>query len=288
METRKFGRTGHQSTVAILGTAAFGKTDQPTTDEAMRLALDYGVNHIDIAPSYGHAEERVAPWMNTHRRDFFLGCKTMERTAEGAREEMESSLKKLGVDHFDLYQMHAVKTMEDLDEATRAGGALEAMIQARDEGLIRFIGITGHGVFSPAVYLEALNRFDFDSVLFPVNFIQFAEDQYRKDATDLLKRCSQENVGVMMIKSICKGPWGDQPQTYHTWYEPFTEQGKIQSAINFALSQEATGICTAGDTRLLPKVLEACENFSPLSDADQAEMIARAEKYEPLFKREAA
>ena len=288
METRKFGRTGHESTVAILGTAAFGKTDQPTTDDAMRLALEYGVNHIDIAPSYGHAEERVSPWMKTHRKDFFLGCKTMERSAEGAREELESSLKRLGVDHFDLYQIHAVKTMEDLEEATREGGALEALIKARGEGLIRFIGITGHGVYSPAVFFEALDRFDFDSVLFPVNFIQFAEDLYRKDATDLLERCSRENVGVMMIKSICKGPWGDQPQTYHTWYEPFIEQGKIQSAVNFALSQDATGICTAGDTRLLPKVLEACGNFFPLSHADQEEMIARGEKYDPLFKREAA
>lgn len=287
METRKFGRTGHQSTVAILGTAAFGKTDQATTDEAMRLALDYGVNHIDIAPSYGHAEERVAPWMKTHRNEFFLGCKTMERSAEGARAELESSLKRLGVDHFDLYQNHAVKTIADLDEVTRPGGALEAMVKAQEEGLIRFIGITGHGVHSPAVFIEALNRFDFDSVLFPVNFIQFAEDQYRKDALALFERSAKDGVGVMMIKSICKGPWGDQPQTYHTWYEPFTGQGEIQSAVNFALSQNASGICTAGDTRLLPKVLQACENFTPLSETDQAEMIASAEKYEPLFKREA-
>jgi predicted aldo/keto reductase-like oxidoreductase len=176
--------------------------------------------------------------------------------------------------------------MEDLEEATREGGALEALIQAREQGLIRFIGITGHGVHSPAVFLEALNRFDFDSVLFPVNFIQFAEDQYRKDALALLERCAKDEVGVMMIKSICKGPWGDQPQTYHTWYEPFVEQGKIQVAVNFALSQNATGICTAGDTRLLPKVLEACENFSPLSESDQVEMFARGEKYDPLFKRE--
>jgi len=287
METRKFGRTGHQSTVAILGTAAFGKTDQATTDEAMRLALDYGVNHIDIAPSYGHAEERAAPWMKTHRNEFFLGCKTMERSVEGARAELESSLKRLGVDHFDLYQNHAVKTIADLDEVTRPGGALEAMVKAQEEGLIRFIGITGHGVHSPAVFIEALNRFDFDSVLFPVNFIQFAEDQYRKDALALFERSAKDGVGVMMIKSICKGPWGDQPQTYHTWYEPFTGQAEIQSAVNFALSQNASGICTAGDTRLLPKVLQACENFTPLSETDQAEMIASAEKYEPLFKREA-
>ncbi|MBM3137684.1 MAG: aldo/keto reductase [Chloroflexi bacterium] len=287
METRKFGRTGHMSTVAILGTAAFGKTDQATTDEAMRLALDHGVNHIDIAPSYGHAEERVAPWMKTHRKDFFLGCKTMDRSADGARAELEGSLKRLGMDHFDLYQIHAVKTMVELDEATHPGCALDMMIKARDQGLIRYIGITGHGFDSPAVFLEALNRFDFDSVLFPVNFIQFAEDQYRKDALSLLEKCVENEVGVMMIKSICKGPWGDQPQTYHTWYEPFTGQDAIQSSVNFALSQKATGICTAGDTRLLPKVLKACEKFSPLSESDQVDLIAQSEKYEPLFIREA-
>jgi len=285
METRTFGRTGHESTVAILGCAAFGQVDQAETDKAVKLALDHGINHIDIAPSYGHAEEHVAPWMKTHRDDFFLGCKTMERSAAGARSELEASLNRLGVDHFDLYQLHAVKTMEDLDEATREGGALDALIKARDEGLIRFIGITGHGVYAPPVFLKALDRFAFDSVLFPLNFIQFADDQFRRDALALLQRCQADHVGAMLIKSICKGPWGDQPQTYHTWYEPFTGEREIQDAVDFALSQDAAGICTAGDTRLLPKVLDACENFTRLSAQDQEEMIKRAQSFDPLFKR---
>ena len=170
METRTFGRTGHESTVAILGCAAFGQVDQAETDQAMRLALDHGVNHIDIAPSYGHAEERIAPWMKTHRGDFFLGCKTMERSAAGARNELETSLKRLGVNHFDLYQLHAVKTMDDLDEATREGGALDTLIKARDEGLIRFIGITGHGVYAPSVFLKALDRFRFRFRVISVEF----------------------------------------------------------------------------------------------------------------------
>jgi len=286
METRCFGRTGHMSTVAILGTAAFGKVDQSTTDEAMKLAMDFGVNHIDIAPSYGRAEDRVAPWMINHRKDFFLGCKTLERTQTDVRAELLGSLKRLGIDYFDLYQLHAVKTIESLDEVTRSGGALDALIKAKEEGLIRYIGITGHGVYAPSVFLEALNRFRFDSVLFPVNFIQFADAEYRKDALALMDRCKKEDVGVMMIKSICKGPWGEKEQSFHTWYEPFTDYETIQKAVSFALSQDASGICTAGDTRLLQKVLQACENFSMLTESESKEIIKSASQYEPLFTRE--
>jgi predicted aldo/keto reductase-like oxidoreductase len=176
--------------------------------------------------------------------------------------------------------------MDELDEATKDGSALETLIKAREEGLIRHIGITGHGAYAPTVFLEALDRFDFDSVLFPVNFIQFADDRYREDAVQLMNKCKKNTVGVMMIKSICTGPWGDKEQTFHTWYEPFSDPGKIQDAVNFALSQEATGICSAGDTRLLPYVLDACAHFSPLSETDQEEMIRNAHLYEPLFKRE--
>lgn len=286
METRRFGRTGHESSVAILGCAAFGKVDQATTDNAMKLVMEHGVNHIDIAPSYGHAEDRLAPWMKNHRKDFFLGCKTMERAAESARAELESSLKRLGVDHFDLYQLHAIKTMEDLNEATGTGAALDAILKARAEGLLRFVGITGHGINAPSVFMEALKRFEFDSLLFPVNFIQFADIKYREDTLALLRKCKQDNIGVMMIKSICKGPWGDKVQTFHTWYEPFTDAENIQKAVSFALSMEATGICTVGDTELLPKVLEACENFSPLSESEITDMINSGEIYEPLFKKD--
>ena len=155
MKKRLFGRTGHMSTVAILGGAAFGEVDQAATDKAMQLVLEYGVNHIDIAPSYGHAEKNLAPWMKTHRDQFFLGCKTLERTREGARMELEGSLKRLHTDHFDLYQLHAIKNLEGLDLVTQPGGALEALIKARTEGLIRHIGITGHGVLAPEVFIEA-------------------------------------------------------------------------------------------------------------------------------------
>ena len=283
MEKRLFGRTGHMSTVAILGGAAFGEVDQAATDKAMQLALDYGVNHIDIAPSYGHAEERLAPWMRTHRDLFFLGCKTLERSREGARKELEGSLKRLHTGHFDLYQLHAVKKLEDLDEVTQPGGALEALIQAKTEGLIRHIGITGHGILAPLVFIEALHRFDFDSVLFPVNFVQFAEPEYKTKALELLALCQKNNVGSMLIKSITKAPWGDRKHEFDTWYEPFTESEMIQKAVNFALSQKASGICTAGDTRLLPLVLKACENYRQMSEAEQEKLIENAQMYHPLF-----
>jgi predicted aldo/keto reductase-like oxidoreductase len=249
----------------------------------MQLVLEYGVNHIDIAPSYGHAEERLAPWMRTHRDQFFLGCKTLDRTSGGARKELEMSLKMLHTGHFDLYQLHAIKTIADLDLVTQPEGALEALIKARSEGLIRHIGITGHGVLAPSVFIEALRRFDFDSVLFPVNFVQFADPNYRAVSLELLALCQRNNVGSMLIKSITKAPWGDREQLFDTWYEPFTESEKIQKAVNFALSQNATGICTAGDTRLLPLVLKACENFTPLSSSEQERLLEKSQKYQPLF-----
>lgn len=271
------------STIAILGGAAFGEVDQATADKAMQVALEYGVNHIDIAPSYGKAEDRLAPWMLTYRDRFFLGCKTQERSHDGARKELESSLKRLHAGCFDLYQLHAVKTLDTLDEVTQPGGALEALVQARSEGLIRHIGITGHGVLAPSVFIEALQRFDFDSVLFPVNFVQFAEPNYKAKALELLNLCQKRNVGSMLIKAITKAPWGNRIHQFDTWYEPFTDSEMIQKSVNFALSQNASGICTAGDTRLLPLVLKACENFTPLSTTEQEKLIKTAKSYQPLF-----
>lgn len=283
MEKRQFGRTGHQSTVAIFGAAAFWDVTQEQADKVMQMVIDAGINHIDVAPSYGKAEERIGPWMPSERQRFFLGCKTTERTRDGAAAEMRRSLERLKVESFDLYQIHAVTTMEELDAVTKTGGALEAMIKARDEGLTRYIGITGHGVDAPALYLEALRRFDFDSVLFPLNFIQYANPVYRQNAEELLRVCAERNVGTMIIKSITRSPWGDRPHTHNTWYEPFTDREMIQQAVNFALSQNVTGLCTLGDISVLPTQLEACQNFTPMDTADQEALIARAPEFAPLF-----
>lgn len=283
MEKRRFGRTDYLSTVAIFGAAAFGKVEQIVADAAMELVIQHGVNHIDIAPSYGNAEERLAPWMVSHRSQFFIGCKTTEREKNSAKKEMIRSLSRLGIDYFDLYQIHAVTDLQELDKATRSGGALEAIIQAKEEGLTRFVGITGHGSTVPEVLIEALNRYDFDSVLFPINSIQLGDFKYRDDSMELIRHCKSKDIGIMIIKSITKGPWGEQTHVYDTWYEPFTEESDIQQAISFVLSQDVTGICTAGDTRLLPLVLQACENFTVLSEEEQENLIQNSIKYEPLF-----
>jgi aryl-alcohol dehydrogenase-like predicted oxidoreductase len=245
--------------------------------------IEHGVNHIDVAPSYGIAEERLGPWLQRERDRFFIGCKTMERTREGAESEMAESLKRLRIETFDLYQIHAITSMAELDQATQSGGALEAAQQARMAGLTKYIGITGHGVDSPAIFCEALQRFDFDSVLFPLNFVQYANPVYRRNSQALLELCQARDVGVMAIKSITRGPWGQQPKSFTTWYEPFDDPEKIQQAVNFALSQPVTGICTAGDVRILPYVLQACEKFTPLAPENQAALVRVGESLEPLF-----
>ena len=283
METRRFGRTGHMSTIAIFGAAAFWEISQADADKVMEQVIEAGVNHIDVAPSYGQAEQRVGPWMPRERGRFFLGCKTMERTKQGAWDEMQRSLKLLQTETFDLYQCHAITTMEELDAITMKGGALEAFVEARQRGLINYIGITGHGVNAPQIYLEALRRFDFDSVLFPLNIVQFAIPEFRKSADELIATCKAKDVGTMIIKTITKAPWGERPHTANTWYEPFDKLAEIQRAINFGLSYEVTGLCTAGDTRILPLVLEACKNFTPMNEAQREEMIQSAKQYEPLF-----
>ena len=283
MQIRRFGRSEHLSTVAIFGGAAFWEISQEQADRVMELVIAAGVNHIDVAPSYGQAEQRIGPWMRRERGRFFLGCKTMERTRAGAWTELQQSLKRLQSEFFDLYQLHAITSFEELDAVTVPGGALEALVEARREGLIQRIGITGHGVNAPAIYLEALKRFDFDSVTFPLNFVQVGNSKYYREAEELIRQCRTRDVGVMIIKSITKGAWGEKEKTHTTWYEPFPEMDEIQRAVNFVLSHDITGICTAGDIRLLPLVLKACENYVPLSLEERGKLIEFGRSYQPLF-----
>lgn len=283
MEKRRFGRSGHMSTVAIFGAAAFYEVSQEDADRVMEQVIAAGINHIDVAPSYGQAEERIGPWMKRERDRFFLGCKTMERTSEGAWKELHESLRRLETKSFDLYQCHAVTTMQELDTLTMKGGALEAFEKARKEGLTKYIGITGHGINAPEIYLEALRRYDFDSVLFPLNFVQMANEDYRRHAKELISVCRAKDVGTMVIKAITKAPWGERQHTATTWYEPFEDPEMIQKAVNFALSYEVTGICTVADIRVLPLVIQACENYMQLNHEQMEELIESGKKYEPLF-----
>jgi aryl-alcohol dehydrogenase-like predicted oxidoreductase len=284
VETRTLGRTGHQSTLAIFGAAAFWDVTQWTADLTMAQVIEAGVNHIDVAPSYGKAEKRLRPWLEQERDRFFLGCKTTERTKAGAARELRESLERLGVDRFDLYQLHAVDSLEQLDRATGPGGALEAILEAREEGLLDYIGITGHGLEVAGVFYEALERFDFDTVMFPVNFVMYDNPDYRASSERLLQRCQERNAGVMVIKAVARALWHERPRTHSSWYEPFDQLEEIQPAVNFSLSQPGvTGLCTTGDVKVLPLFLRACASFQPLAPEEQAELVASAGHYEPIF-----
>jgi aryl-alcohol dehydrogenase-like predicted oxidoreductase len=283
MEKRRLGRTGHLSTVAIFGGAAFWDVTQAQADIAMEQVIASGVNHIDVAPSYGDAELHLAPWMEKERARFFLGCKTLERTRDGATAELHRSLERLRVNSFDLYQIHAITKQEELDSATGKGGALDAIRDARDAGLVRHIGITGHGLEAPWLFLEALHRFDFDSVLYPINPRLYADLNYRRESQELLGECRARDVGTMIIKAVGRGPWGERAKTYTTWYEPFADAADIQQAVNFALSQDVTALCTAGDTSILPLFLKGCEQFTPMSPDQQEALVTTEAGLEPIF-----
>jgi predicted aldo/keto reductase-like oxidoreductase len=266
-----------------MGTAAFWSIDQQGANEALDLALTHGVNHIDVAPQYGNAQEVTGPWLESRRDQFFLGCKTLEREKNAAWADLQNSLKVLRTRQLDLYQLHSVGTFEELDKAFATGGAIAALKQARDEGFSKHLGITGHGIDTPAVHAEALERFDFDTVMLPLNPALYGNDKYRRSMEHLLKVAAERNVGVMIIKAIARGPWGEQHKDYNTWYQPFDNPAMIEQWIRFALSQPITGIASAGDVRLLPATLEAADRLAPLSVSEQDALIEQARQLEPLF-----
>ena len=283
MEKRRLGRTGHMSSVVTFGAAGIGRVTQEVADRAIETALAHGVNHIDVAPRYGEAELRLKPWIPKIRKDVFLGCKTIERTREAAKAELHRSLERLGTDRLDLYQHHSVGKLADLDACTAKGGALEALVEAREEGLVRWLGITGHTHDAPRTHLEALRRFDFDTVMFPLNFVLWAIPEYRQSAEALLAECAKRDVGVHIIKSVAKDPWGDRPRTHATWYEPFTDQAIIDQAVAFVLSQPVTTLCSVGDVTVLPKFLAAAECSHPLTPEAQEALVATAHQYHSPF-----
>jgi predicted aldo/keto reductase-like oxidoreductase len=283
MQTRRFGRTEHESSLAIFGAVALADADPQQTEQAVQMILDAGVNHIDIAPSYGEAEKALGPFIPQIRQQVFLGCKTMERTRQGALDELQRSLERLQTDYFDLYQLHAVTSLDELYAAAGKDGALEGIMEAEAQGLVRNIGISGHGANAPMVFVEALRRYEFDSITFPINFIQYANERYRMYTDRLLTICKQRDVGVMAIKSTARAPWGERQKTFSTWYEPFNDPEMIQKAVNFTLSMPVTGICTVGDLGLLPHVLKACQNFAPMDSSQQQMLMFRAGDYEALF-----
>jgi aryl-alcohol dehydrogenase-like predicted oxidoreductase len=275
MEKRRLGRTGHESTVVTFGGAGVGRATltQDQVDEAVELAMSRGVNHLDIAPSYGQAMEKMAPWIPKIRDKIFLGAKTTMRSKEEAWEDIRSCMSRLGVDSFDLFQLHSVGTMEALDAATAPGGALEALVELRDQGLTKWIGITGHGPEVPRVQLEALRRFDFDTIMFPVNAAMYRNAEYRRDAERLLAEANSKDVGVQVIKMIARGGWGDRDRERDTWYDPHREQADIDRALWWVLSQPVHTAPSAGDVKLIGNVLDAADRFRPLNSAEQEEVV---------------
>jgi len=278
-----FGRSGHLSSRILLGAAAFGKTSQTETDEAMAVALSFGVNHVDVAASYGNAEVRLGDWIRRHGRPFFLATKTGERTAAKASAEIKRSLERLQVSQVDLLQLHNLVDPQEWEIALGAGGALEAAIQAREQGLVRFIGVTGHGLSVCKMHLQALERFDFDSVLLPLNFLMLQNQEYRKDFQRLIEVCKARNVAVQTIKSLVHSPWGDHTQDRATWYRPLEEQGDIDQAVHWVLGHEGMFLNSAGDIHLMPRVLSAAERFNTAPTDDQMQALVNKLGMQSLF-----
>jgi aryl-alcohol dehydrogenase-like predicted oxidoreductase len=276
LEKRPFGRTGHLSTVTLFGAAALSRVSQTDADRTLDVLLEYGVNHIDTAASYGDSELRIGPWMKQHRKDFFLATKTGERTYEKAKAEIHRSLERLQTDQVDLIQLHNLGHPDEWDTALGPGGALEAAVEAREQGLVRFIGVTGHGLNIAAFHLRSLKRFDFDSVLLPYNYIMAQNAKYLADFEALLQLCAERNVAVQTIKGITAGPWGSQERTHSVWYEPLVDQTDIDRAVHWVIGRPGIFLNTAGDIGLLPKTLDAASRFqSRPTDEAMGEMAQR-------------
>jgi len=287
--TLPFGRLGHQSTRTIFGAASLGSVSQDGADRTLDVLLKYGVNHIDVAASYGDAELRIAPWLKRYPNHFFVATKTGQRTAQGAREELHRSLDRLGVDRVDLWQFHNLADPIDWDTALSPGGVIEAAVEARQQGLIGGIGITGHGLQIAATHRRSLQRFDFDSVLLPYNYITMQNQYYAENFNALVALCQERNVAVQTIKSIAYRPWMEQEHTRTTWYKPLEDQRDIDMAMWWVLARPGIFLDTVGDINLLPRVLDAASRFDEeiggkvgISQTSLEEYLSRVNSV-PLF-----
>lgn len=279
---RVFGSSGHMSSVAIFGAAALGNVCQGTADDTLEVLLRYGVNHIDTAASYGDSELRIGPWMEKHRDKFFLATKTGERSYQGALDEFHNSLKRLRVDSVDLLQLHNLTHVDDWDQAMSEDGAVKAVLELKEQGLAKNIGVTGHGLIAPAMHLRSLEKVDFDSVLAPWNYPLYKNKRYRDEFTKLVDTCKDRGVAVQTIKGVTKGPWADKSRIRDTWYEPLEEQKDLDWAVSWVVGQNVF-LNTAGDTGLLPRILEAAEKASVRPSDDMMEEMVERLGMAPLF-----
>ncbi|MDQ6876715.1 MAG: aldo/keto reductase [Candidatus Dormibacteraeota bacterium] len=278
-----FGRTMHRSSRVIFGGAALSSVTQKVADRTLDVLLQHGVNHIDVAASYGDAEIRVKPWLRGRRDSFFVATKTDARQSKDAREELHRSLDRLGVDHIDLWQLHNLADPIEWDTALSPGGAIEAAVEAREQGLVRFIGVTGHGAQIAATHRRSVARFNFDSVLLPYNFVTMQSAYYAENFEALVATCAQRGTAVQTIKSIALRPWLGRTRTRSTWYQPLEEQSDIDLAVWWVLGRPGVFLNTVGDVDLLPLVLDAAERYEKRpEDSAMADLVQRSES-QPLF-----
>jgi len=285
IESKQFGRTGHRSTRVIFGGAALGAVSQDEADHTLEVLLDYGINHLDIAASYGdgEAEKRMGPWMAKHRKDFFLATKTGKRSYQEARDDLHGSLERLRVDSVDLIQIHNLTDPDEWEQALSPGGALEALIEARKQGLTRFIGITGHGYTVAEMHLKSLERFDFDSVLLPYNYVMMQNEVYARSFGKLKQRCAEKKVALQTIKSLARRPWQGE-RVHSTWYQPLEDEGSIRTAVNWVLGDAEVFLIAPSDIQLLPPILEAAARAgSRPSDAEMERML-QSREMKPIFR----
>jgi aryl-alcohol dehydrogenase-like predicted oxidoreductase len=278
-----FGRTGHESSRTLFGAAALGKVSHADAERTLELLLEHGVNHIDTAASYGDSELRVASWLKRNPDTFFVATKTGRRDYKGAKEEIHRSLERLGVDSVDLIQLHNLVDVIEWEFALREDGALEAAVEARDEGLVRFIGVTGHGLTVPTMHRRSLERFPFDSVLLPYNFRQLQDEHYAREFEALAAVCAERGVAMQTIKAIALAPWDGRPQTASTWYEPLTDPADIELAVHWVLGRDGLFLNTVGDVKLLPHVLAAAERLGERPADEAMHALVQRRSVTPLF-----
>lgn len=279
-----FGRTDHESSRLIFGAWALSEATQSEADQVLELLLKYGVNHIDTAPMYRNAETRIGPWMENHRNKFFIATKTRSRTYKGATDNLRRSLERLGVERIDLWQMHGLTGQAGWEKAMGPGGALEAFLESREKGLVRYLGVTGHGIKAPSMHLRSLERFGFDSVLLPYNYSLMQKPRYAEEFESLITLCRQNGIAVQTIKAVAKQRWGVRPKTHNTYfYEPLVDQRSIDVAMFWAMGLPKSFVISVGDMEVLPKVLDAANRFEVQPpDSEIARLVAEF-AIKPIF-----
>ena len=285
IEKMPFGRTGHQSSRAIFGAAALGRVSQEKADAVLETALSFGLNHIDTAASYGDSELRLAPFLKRHRDGVFLASKTGDRTYQDAKASIHSSLERLGVERLDLIQLHNLVDEDEWNTALGDGGALEAAVEAREQGLVRFIGVTGHGSRVAEMHLKSLDRFPFDSVLLPYNFTMNSQPDYAADFEELYRVCQQRGVAIQTIKSIARRRWQGEDGPRYSWYEPLRDPAAIRRAVRYVLVRPGLFLNTSSDATLLRQTLDAADSEQQPVPDDALDQDVAQHEMEPLFVR---